>query len=310
MISFAFRRLALMVATMVVASLFLFLLFELDPDSVAVSVLGNYSTPEQRALWLEEHGYGRPAWERYLDWLGNFVTGDFGQSLSHGAPVSSVVADRLSNTALLAGLFFAVLIPLALVLGVVAGMNEGSPVDRVISIFCIASTSVPVFASTVFVSALFVFTLSLLPGTSSMLDGFSWREMVMPVLVLVLADVGYVARIVRASMADVMQAPYMRTAWLKGIPRWRVILRHALRNALIPPFTVVLLHINWLIAGVVVVEYFFAYKGFGSLLLEAALSRDLYLVEGCTILAVAITVSAQTLADVGYVLLNPRIRFQ
>jgi peptide/nickel transport system permease protein len=143
-----------------------------------------------------------------------------------------------------------------------------------------------------------------------MIDGFSYRELIMPVMVLVLYDFGYVARITRAAMAEVMTTAYMRTALLKGLPRRRIIVRHALRNALIAPFTVLMLHVNWLIAGVIVVEFFFAYKGFGSLILEASLGHDLFLLEACTMVTVVIAVATQTVADVVYVYLNPRIRFR
>jgi peptide/nickel transport system permease protein len=132
----------------------------------------------------------------------------------------------------------------------------------------------------------------------------------MPVLVLVLYDFGYVARITRASMAEVMTTQYIRTAMLKGVPRARVIWRHALPNALIAPFTVLMLHVNWLIAGVIVVEYFFAYKGFGSILLNAALGKDLFLIQACTMVTVLIAVVTQSIADVAYTYLNPRIRFK
>jgi peptide/nickel transport system permease protein len=160
----------------------------------------------------------------------------------------------------------------------------------------------------VLVSAVLVFWLKLLPGTSSMMDGFDIRQVIMPVAVLLIYDVGYVARITRASMADVMNQPYMRAALLKGLPAHRVVLRHALRNALIAPFTVLMLQVNWLIAGVIVVEFFFSYKGFGSLILEASLGHDFYLLEACTMVTVAIAVATQTIADVGYVFLNPRMR--
>jgi peptide/nickel transport system permease protein len=302
------RRLGFMAATMLAASMLLFLLFELLPGDVAVSALGPYATAEQRAAWLSANGYDRPAAVRYLDWLAHFVTGDWGQSRLLRGPVAGIVAERLGNTAILAACFFAVLVPLALSLGVLAGMRERSPLDRLVSGLCILTASIPPFASTVLFSAVLVFWLQWLPGTSSGIDGFDWRELVMPVLVLVLYDFGYVARITRASMAEAMQAPYVRLATLRGIPRHRVILRHALRNALVAPVTVLLLHVNWLVSGVIVVEYFFAYKGFGSLILEASLGKDLFLLEACTMVTVAIAVLSQSVSDVAYVWLNPRLR--
>ena len=138
--------------------------------------------------------------------------------------------------------------------------------------------------------------------------GFDPLQLILPVLVLVIYDFGYVARMTRASMIDVMAAPYIRTAILKGLTRRRVVLRHGLRNALIAPFTVILLQVNWLLSGVIVVEFFFAYKGFGALLLEAALNRDIFVIEACAMVAVFVAVATQALADIGYAVLNPRIR--
>ena len=304
------RRVFYMAVTMLAASVLLFLLFELSPQEVVVNALGPYATPEQQQAWLSANGYDRPAVIRYFDWLGHFVIGDWGLSRVLAAPVAAMVWARLANTAILAFWFFVFLVPLSLGLGVIAGMREGSLLDRIISFVCVVGASVPPFASTVLVSAIFVFSLHWLPGTSSMIDGFSYRELIMPVLVLVIYDFGYVARITRAAMAEVMTTAYMRTALLKGLPRRRIIVRHALRNALIAPFTVLMLHVNWLIAGVIVVEFFFAYKGFGSLILEASLGHDLFLLEACTMVTVVVAVATQTVADVVYVYLNPRIRFR
>jgi peptide/nickel transport system permease protein len=310
MLRLVLRRLGYLVLTMLAASLILFGLFELSPESVAVDALGQFSSAEQRALWLTQHGYDRPAAIRYFAWLGNFVTGDLGMSRIFNAPVAKVLLDRLGNTAILACWFFATLVPLSIGLGVLAGIRAGTVVDRAISLFCVITTSIPPFASTVLLSTIFVFWLHWLPGTSGMIDGFSYRELVMPVAALVLYDLGYVARMTRASMIDVMSRPYIRTAILKGVPYRRVILRHALRNALITPFTVIMLHVNWLIGGVIVVELFFAYKGFGSLILQATLSRDLFLLEACTMTAVVIAVTTQSFSDLAYTFLNPRIRFK
>jgi peptide/nickel transport system permease protein len=142
-----------------------------------------------------------------------------------------------------------------------------------------------------------------------MSDGFDWKQLVLPVVVLLLFDFGYVARMTRASMAEVMTSQYIRTAILKGLPYRQIILRHALRNALIAPFTIIVLQLNWLLSGVIVVEVFFAYKGFGKLLLDAALFGDIFVIEACTLIAVFVAVFSQFVSDIGYTLLNPRIRF-
>ncbi len=309
MLVFVLKRLGYMAITMIAVSLLLFLLLEISPGSVATKVLGPYSNEEQRNLWLEAHGYFEPIYVRYFAWLANFLTGDFGDSIRFKVPVAEIMWPRLLNTAILGAATFAVMIPLSLVLGVLAGMREGSKLDRTISVTSIATTSVPEFASAVFFSAIFVFWLKLLPGTSTMSEGFSFKELVLPVMVLVVYDFGYVTRMTRASMAEVMTTAYIRTAVLKGLPYRMVIIKHALRNALITPFTVIMLQINWLLSGVIVVEFFFAYKGFGALLLEASLNQDIFLIEACAMVAVFVAVATQTIADIGYTYLNPRIRF-
>ncbi len=303
------KRLLMMLLTMFAVSLILFLLLEIDVETIAIKVLGQFSTEDQRQIWLERNGYFEPVYKRYVIWLGNFITGDFGTSTIYKIPVADVLWPRLWNTTILAFWVFVFLVPVSLVLGILSGMREGSKLDRTISVVSILTTSVPEFASTVFFSGLFVFSLQWLPGTSSMFDGFDWKQLVLPVLVLLVYDFGYVTRMTRASMAEVMTTHYVRTAVLKGLPYRQVILKHALRNALIAPFTVLMLQINWLLSGVIVVEFFYAYKGFGALLLEAALRQDIYLIEACTMVAVFVVVLTQVFSDIAYTLLNPRIRF-
>ncbi len=310
MLLFLTKRLIAMLLTMLAVSVLVFMVLEISPGSVATKVLGPYSSPAQRQLWLAQHGYTAPLTTRYLTWLGKMVAGDFGYSTRFKVPVHAILWPRLANTALLGVTTFAVMIPLSLTLGVLAGMREGSVQDRLISLLSILTTSVPEFASAVLLSALLVFGLAWLPGTSAMADGFNWQELLLPTAVLVLYDFGYVARMTRASMVEVMHTDYIRTAVLKGLPWYAVILKHALRNALMTPFTVIMLQINWLLSGVIVVEFFFAYKGFGALLLEASLNQDIYLIEACTMVAVCVAVMTQTLADVGYAYLNPRLRHE
>ncbi|MGF1592088.1 MAG: ABC transporter permease [Kiloniellaceae bacterium] len=309
MLIFMLRRFGTMVLTMVVVSILVFLLLEINVESVAIKVLGPYTSMEQRNLWLERNGYFDPAILRYLRWLGNFVTGDFGQSVRFKVPVSEVLWPRLANTGILGGIALLIASIIGLTLGVIAGMREGGPRDRGVSVSAILTTSVPEFASATFLISIFVFQLGWLPGTSGMADGFDLMQLVLPVMVLVIYDWGYIARMTRASMAEVMTTHYIRTAVLKGLPYGQVIRRHAMRNALIAPFTVIMLQINWLLSGVIVVEVAFGYKGFGALLYEASLNQDIYLIEACAMVAVFVAVMTQTLADIGYTYLNPRIRF-
>ena len=222
-----------------------------------------------------------------------------------------MIFKHLANTALLAALAFACIVPLSTVLGVVAGMREASRLDRAILMFSTVVASIPEFALGVFLASVFVVWLGWLPGTATLLAGGGWSmaaQLVLPVAVIVLFDSGYVVSMIRASMVEVMQRPYIRTAVLKGLPFRSVILRHALRNAMLTPITVIMLQINYLIAGVVVVETVFAYPGFGRMMLEAALFKDIALIEAGALVAVFLAVVTNILGDLAYMLLDPRIR--
>lgn len=309
------RRLAQMVLIVLAVSLILFFIFD-SPSfrkQIAVNELGGFgvqSLSEQEYQdWLDEKGLNVPFYERYVNWIGNVLKGDFGRSFQKNADVGSLLADALWNTGILAFWVFALMIPIALVTGVLAGMREGSPTDRSLSFVAVLFTSIPEIATAIFLTVIFALWLGWFPAKSAMTGGFTWTGIALPVLTLVLYDFGYVARMTRASMAEVMTSQYIRTAILKGIPYRRVIMRHALRNALIAPFTVIVLQLNWILSGVVVVEVFFQYNGFGKLLLDAALFGDLYVVQAATLIAVIVAVLSQIISDVGYTLLNPRIRF-
>lgn len=312
MLAFFLKRLASLVFTMLVVSALVFAAFEFTPGQVATKVLGPFSTQDQRDRLMEELGLNRPVYERYIEWLGNTLTGDLGYSTLYKLPVNDIIWDRLGNTLLLAAIAFAVMVPLSILLGITAGMREGSWFDRTISVGSIVTTSVPEFASGVFLASIFVIGLNWLPGTSSLDTGAGWSiaaQLVLPVTVMVLYDLGYVVRMVRASMVEVMTRPYIRTAILKGLSFRDVIMKHALRNAMIAPFTVILLQINYLITGVVVVEAVFAYPGFGRMLLDSALAQDVATVQAASLFAVLVSVATQIAGDLGYMMLNPRIRF-
>jgi peptide/nickel transport system permease protein len=301
------RKLFGMLLTMLAVSFLVFAVLELNVGDVAVKVLGPFSTADQRHAWLVQNGYMAPFLLRYLRWIVEFVSGHWGTSTYYREDVLTLVAPRLAASGLLAGAALLVIVPLGLGMGVIAGMREGSIVDRLVSVFAILTTSIPEFASAVFLTSLFVFWLGWLPGVSTMADGFHLKELVLPVSVLTLYSAGYVARMTRSSMAEVMQSPYIRTARLKGNSMRRVIVRHALRNALITPVTVIMLQIPWLMSGVIVVEVFFAYQGFGTLLYQAALNTDIYLIEACTMVSVVVVVVTQVASDLLYTWLNPRM---
>jgi peptide/nickel transport system permease protein len=312
MIKLILQRLLQMVLIMAVVSLVLFAVFD-SPKfkrQVAVNELGGFAvsalSDADYQQWLENKGLNVPFYERYVKWVGGLFQGDFGRSFQKNADAGELLARALINTGKLAFWVFALMIPLALVCGVFAGIREGSAQDRSISFISVLFTSIPEIATAIFLTVIFALGLGWFPAKSR---GEGWEYLVLPVLTLVLYDFGYVARMTRASVAEVMTSQYVRTAVLKGIPRRRVIMKHVLRNALIAPFTVIVLQLNWLLSGVVVVEVFFQYEGFGKLLLDAALFGDLYVVQAATLAAVLVAVLSQLISDVGYTFLNPRIRF-
>jgi peptide/nickel transport system permease protein len=315
MVPLLLRRLVQMVLIMAVASFILFVIFDTDEfkKKIAVAELGGFAvsalSEESYQNWLAEKGLDAPFYERYVNLIGDVTAGHFGHSFEKNTDIGPLLADRLINTGILAFWVFALMIPLSLVLGVLAGMKEGSAQDRTISFISVFTTSIPEIATAIILTVVLALGLGWLPAKSAMTQGWDWKQLVLPVLTLVIYDFGYVARMTRASMAEVMTSQYIRTAVLKGIPYQRVIMKHALRNALIAPFTVIVLQMNWLLSGVVVVEVFFGYDGFGKLLLEAALFGDVYVVQACTLVAVIVAVVSQIISDLGYMFLNPRIRF-
>ena len=308
MAAFLLRRAATIAATMLTVSFLVYLVLEADPAQVAVKTLGQFSTEEQRRLWLLENGYDAPFLTRYVLWLGHFLVGQWGESVHFKTPVRPLVVERLHATGLLAGATFAIMIPLSLVLGVLAGLREASGLDRGISLASILTTSVPEFASAVFLVFVFVFWLGWLPGASTTMPGESVRELVLPVAVLVLYCTGYLVRMTRAAMIEVMGAPYIRTALMKGASPARIVLRHALRNALAAPVTIIMLQVPWLLSGVIVVEVFFAYKGFGSLLYTGGLNSDINVIEACAMVSVLVVVLTQVASDLLTGWLNPRVQ--
>ncbi|HWL18174.1 MAG TPA: ABC transporter permease [Bradyrhizobium sp.] len=335
MARFIGKRLAIMLITLVAASFLVFAVSEFTPGSVARKTLGPYANQEQVDILSQRLRSNDPLLIRYTRWLGIILGleadplqdkslglgftdprgaryfGNLGYSTLYKLPVNDVIWDRLSATGLLAGLSFALIVPLSLVVGVASGVRIGSKLDRGLSATSIVLTSIPEFASGVFLTAFFVVLLGWLPGTSPLSTTGGWSvasQMVLPVAVLVLYDFGYVARMIRASVAEVVRRPYVRTATLKGLSRRKVIMRHVLRNAMIAPFTVLLLQVNFLLSGVVVTELVFAYPGFGRMLLEASLFGDISVIEAATLVTLTIAILCQLIGDLGYMVLNPRIR--
>jgi peptide/nickel transport system permease protein len=335
MLQFFLRRLRSGLLTVLAASLIVFLLVEASPGTVARKTLGPFASKEQVGILHERLQLGDPVLVRYVRWLGvlsglradplqdpelglgfedprgDRYFGNFGYSTLMKMPVADVIWERLGNSLLLASISMAFIVPLSILLGTVAGLYAGRATDRVATLISTVFSSIPEFASAVLLASVFVVWLGWLPGTSPLQPGGSWPvylQFVLPVTVLTLYVTAYLARFVRASMIEVMAKPYIRTAFLKGLSLPKVVFGHALRNAMQAPFTVILLQINWLISGVVVTEVVFAYPGIGRLLLQAALFGDIATIEAATLIAVSVAISTQIFGDIGYMLLNPKVR--
>jgi peptide/nickel transport system permease protein len=249
----------------------------------------------------------------YIPLNKGLLRGEAGMSLRYNTPVSDVIGRRIFNSFILAALAMLFSFPIAVVLGLVAGLNEGKPIDRVISIGGLITAGSPDFATGILLIMVFALWLKVLPGaavfTSDNAVLKDLRLLVLPVLTASLVEIGYILRITRSSVVEVMNSAYVRTAILKGLSYRQVVTRHVLRNAMMAPITVIMLHINWFIGGLVVVESVFGYPGLGNFILNAALYKDVYAIEAGAMVLIMLAVGTQLAADVIYSLINPRIRY-
>jgi len=310
MILFLIKRLFVIALTLLCLSFIVFSLVTIEPNLKKLALNQANMRMEEEAVqsWLEKNGYKRPLLVQYTEWLGNAVTGDFGYSTHFRKPVNEVVWPKLGHTGILMFWVLLITIPISLVIGVISGMREGSKTDRSLSVFSIITTSVPQYVSGILLTIILSSWLGLLKGVAKA-GNITLENFTLPVLTIVLYDIGYIARMTRASMVEVMSTLYIRTARLKGMPFMSVVLKHALRNALIAPFTVIMLQFPWLLTGVVIVEKLFNYKGFGFLLVAAADQNDIDVTLACGVVAVILVLATQLISDIGYAFLNPRIRF-
>ncbi len=250
---------------------------------------------------------------QYIPLRKGLVRGDPGRSLQTSRAVAVTLFPRVRNTLILAGVAFLVVMPLALLLGIIAGINEGKWIDRFISITSLGATATPEFVTGVFLILVFGIWLKWLPAVAVFLSSDAIFQdpklLALPVLTLTAVELGYVARMTRASMVEVMDSAYIRTAIIKGMPYRRVVLRHAVRNALMAPITIIMLHVNWLIGGVVVVEVLFGFPGLGKYIYDAAIFGDFNAVEAAAMLTVTIAIATRLIGDLAYTFLNPRIRY-
>ena len=342
---FILRRAGMMLLTALCLTFIVFFLANLYPNLEKLAkTQGNFRMSEEEvATWLGNRGYTQPLFVKYGEWLGvvpgaviegtdgeirgrciregiapeeapnycGILQGDWGYSTVFQDNVGGIINTRLGLTGKLMFWVMVLMVPSALLLGVLAGMREGSRTDRTLSTVAITTTATPEYVSGVILIAVFASSavgLKWFKGTATTaMENATFENFFLPVLTISLYGMGYIARMTRASMAEVMTAQYIRTARLKGVSFPNIVMKHALRNALIAPFTVIMLQFPWLLNGVVIVETLFNYKGFGWTLVQAAGNNDIELLLAVTVVSVFVVLITQLISDIGYVYLNPRI---
>jgi peptide/nickel transport system permease protein len=310
---FIVRRLGFVVLMVLLSSMIIFAATEVLPGDVAGMMLGRFASQEAKAALRQELGLDKPLVVQYATWLGDFVRGDWGTSVSTRTEIRPLVFERLRASAMLAAVAFAIFVPLGILLGLLAALRRNTWVDQAISIGSLAFIGLPEFVSAVILISIFSIKLGWLPSQStidpksSFVTAFPY--LILPGITVALTSLAYVVRMTRSSTVDVLQTDYVRTANLKGLPPRRVLFTHVLRNSLLPTITVVAISVGWLIGGLIITESVFGYPGIGRLLLYAVQRRDIPLIQATVLLVVVIYGLANLVADVLYAVLNPRIRY-
>ena len=323
MLHFLRRRFVFFFFTYLLSSLIIFLLLRVLPGDPARVIAGGREATEAQVEEIRAQlGLNAPMPEQYVTWLGNFLRGEWGETIAfRGARNRQLITERTVNSARLAAVALLLSVPISLVLGVIAGLSENKLPDILISLLTLSVVSLPEF-----VTGLFLINIVALrwgrgalaealgwwfPASSAVPANASFGEMLpalwLPAFAATLVMLAYISRLTRAGVIEELKRDYVRTAALKGIAWRAVIWRHVLRNALLPTVTVIALSITWLISGLVVIEVVFGFPGLGSLLIAAIERRDLLLVQAIVMVTVTIILFANLFADLAYALLNPRV---
>jgi len=312
MMRMVWQRIGIGLATLWVVSVIVFIATSILPGDVAQIVLGQSATPETLAALRAELGLDQPGYVRYFGWLGDMVTGDLGTSKAGGASISSLIGGRLGNTLMMAGWVAVISIPISIALGLWAAMHPGTWLDRIVTFGTLSLISVPEFFIATIAVLILAVELHWLPSTAYMTGEETFGELMkalaMPLITLVIVVSAQMIRMTRAGILNVMSSPYIEMAILKGVPRRRIILRHALYNAIGPIVNVIALNLAYLVSGVVIVETIFAYPGLAKLMIDGVQTRDLPLVQACAMIFCGTYVVLILLADIGSILSNPRLR--
>jgi peptide/nickel transport system permease protein len=312
MTRFLLKRLAYLGLTLFITSIIIFGVTQLLPGDVARVILGREAGESALQALRLELGLNEPPLTQYLHWLGDYLSGDWGISYSTRQPVIDVVMQRLRNSLMLAVVILALSVPAAVMLGIVAGFKKDTWIDHTISIGSLAVVGMPEFVTGLVLIELLAFRFKLFPANSSIrvTAGFgeSLPMLILPAITASLVLLAYIARLTRAGVIEELGLPYVRTAILKGLSRAEVVIKHVLRNALMPTVTVIAISFGWMLSGLIVIENVFNYPGLGRLLVFAIDRRDLPLLQAIGMITVLGYSLANLAADMLYAALNPRIR--
>jgi peptide/nickel transport system permease protein len=306
------KRIALGCVTLIVISLLIFLGVELLPGDVAEAILGQEATPETVEAFRKELKLDLPPHVRYFNWLGDFLQGDLGTSLSNGRPVSHLIGWRLLNTVFLAATAAVIAVPLSVILGMLAALYRNSWFDRTISISTLSAISFPEFFVAYILIALLSVKLNILPTISNINQSMPFWEkiyvIILPSLTLTLVVTAHMMRMTRAAIINILSSPFIEMAELKGLTRRRIIAHHAFPNALSPIINVIVVDLAWLVVGVVIVEVVFVYPGLGQLLVDSVSKRDLPVVQASSLIFAATYILLNLTADILATISNPKLR--
>jgi len=305
------QRIALGFLTLFTISLLITFGVELLPGDLAESILGQGATPETVKVFRTELGLDKPAHMRYLSWLGGIVTGDLGVSLANKREISELVGIRIANTLFLGGFAATIAVPLALFLGILAALYRNTLYDRAINTFTLTTISFPEFFVAYILILFFAIKLGWFPGISNISTELSFGNKLyrtlLPATTLTLVVLAHMLRMTRATIINLLASPYIEMARLKGISPMKIILRHALPNALAPIVNVVAINLAYLVVGVVIVEVVFVYPGLGQLMVDSVSKRDIPVVQACSMIFASVYILLNLSADIISIVTNPRI---
>jgi peptide/nickel transport system permease protein len=307
------KRLALGFLTIIVLSILIFIGVEALPGDIAEAILGQEALPETVAAFRRELKLDQPPHVRYFSWLGGFLKGDLGNSLSNGRPIAGMIGWRFANTIFLAAVSAAIAVPLALILGVLAALYRNSLFDKLISATTLSTISLPEYFVAYILIALFAVNINWFPAISNVNDSMSfWSKihaMFLPCLTMTLVVIAHMMRLTRAAIINVLSSPFIEMAELKGMPQSRIIIRHALPNALSPIINVVVINMAYLVVGAVIVEVVFVYPGLGQLFVDSVSKRDIPVVQASGIIFACTYILLNLTADILAMISNPKLRY-